>query len=249
MKGKFYFICVFAAAVSLTAGCSSAEPSVSSENLLETPAVSQSAEEDAQTPSDGTQQTSGDWQGVPELPAEGPVFQAGTWLATETGAVTYYFFDADGTSGRTASQENGMGIGFTYSVEGSQAVFYMGSADTPAKGVLERTDAGQVTIRWEDGREELLIFLSAEGSDSFRFYSNDALCDLAVNFYSHTAGENETISAAAVTNEDGSVTIQVYENLGDHNSTCAWYNVDRYTAKGTDLNTGEAVDFNVSGQE
>lgn len=142
-----------------------------------------------------------------------------------------------------------MGIGFTYSVEGSQAVFYMGSADTPAKGVLERTDAGQVTIRWEDGREELLIFLSAEGSDSFRFYSNDALCDLAVNFYSHTAGENETISAAAVTNEDGSVTIQVYENLGDHNSTCAWYNVDRYTAKGTDLNTGEAVDFNVSGQE
>ena len=36
------------------------------------------------------------------------------------------------------------------------------------------------------------------------------------------------------TDNDGSVTIQVYENLGDHNSTAAWYTVDRTTAAGTD---------------
>ena len=256
MKRKFYFLCIFAAAVFLTAGCSSAEPPVSSENQLETTEgprqtqpEGQTEEADPQGSKDGVPQTSEGRQEMTAQQEEGPVFQAGTWLATEKGAATYYFFDADGVSGRTASQENGMGIGFTYAVEGSQAVFYMGSADNPANGVLEKADSGQVTIRWEDGREELLIFFSAEGSDSFRFYSNEALCDLAVHYYSSAAGENEKISAAAVTNEDGSVTVQVYENLGDHNSTCAWYNVDRYTGKGTDINTGEEVDFGVSGQE
>lgn len=28
--------------------------------------------------------------------------------------------------------------------------------------------------------------------------------------------------------------IQIYENLGDHNSTAAWYTVDRITGTGTD---------------
>ena len=40
----------------------------------------------------------------------------------------------------------------------------------------------------------------------------------------------------------GLTTIQVYENLGDHNSTAAWYTVDRITAQGTDGN-GQAVDL------
>ena len=44
---------------------------------------------------------------------------------------------------------------------------------------------------------------------------------------------------AAMTNEDNTVTVQLYDNLGDHNSTAAWYIVDRFTAEATDLFTGE----------
>ena len=50
------------------------------------------------------------------------------------------------------------------------------------------------------------------------------------------------MTSAAQTNEDGSVAIQVYENLGDHNSTAAWYTVDRITAAGTD-GSGNEVDL------
>lgn len=242
MKNKFYFPYVFVVAVFVLAACNSADHPVSSENHLQTSESRQETTEDLQVATENTQET-------PAL-SDGPVFQAGTWLlVTGDRADTYYFFDADGTSGHTASQVNGMGIGFTYSVEGSQAVFYMGSSDNPASCTLQKTDSGQITVKWEDGREETLIFISEKGSDSFRFYSNDALCDLAINYYFRAGGETENITAAAVTNEDGSVTIQVFENLGDHNSTCAWYCVDRCTGKGTDLNTGEEVDFGVSGQE
>ena len=57
-----------------------------------------------------------------------------------------------------------------------------------------------------------------------------------MRFYqeNNSAQDNQNLTSAAQTNEDGSVSIQVYENLGDHNSTAAWYTVDRLTAAGTD---------------
>ena len=69
------------------------------------------------------------------------------------------------------------------------------------------------------------------------------MCDLALTYYKerNSAQDTQGLTAAAQTNEDGTVTIQVYENLGDHNSTAAWYTVDRVTAQGTDGN-GQAVD-------
>ena len=53
-----------------------------------------------------------------------------------------------------------------------------------------------------------------------------------MRFYqeNNSAQDNQNLTSAAQTNEDGSVSIQVYENLGDHNSTAAWYTVDRLTA-------------------
>ena len=37
--------------------------------------------------------------------------------------------------------------------------------------------------------------------------------------------------------------VQLYDNLGDHNSTSAWYVLDRFTAKGTDLLSGTEIDL------
>ncbi len=75
-------------------------------------------------------------------------------------------------------------------------------------------------------------------------YTNDELCNMALSFYHEETGEDITnLIAAAETLENGEVLIQLYTNLGDHNSTAAWYTVDRITAVGTN-SLGEKVDLN-----
>lgn len=155
-------------------------------------------------------------------PSDAPsaAIQAGTWLSDQG---QYWSFDPDGASGRTSSLADGTGTGFAYTVEGDRAVFSMGGAD---------------------GGREVLTYVSSLGSDQFVFYTDQQLCQLALDYYrAHGDGQDtDGLTAAAAANEDGTVTIQVYENLGDHNSTAAWYTVDRTTARGTDA-AGQAVDL------
>ena len=179
-----------------------------------------------------------------ETPPSQTVFTAGTWLATsDAGSQQYYFFDADGTSGRTSSLENGMGLGFAYEYADGQAVFHMGSADDSTSCSVQQ-EGDTITFGWEHGSTERLTYVSELGADDFVFYSNEELCDLALAYYRATNSEaSENLTAAAAGNEDGSVAIQIYENLGDHNSTAAWYTVDRMTGQGVNANTGDPVDL------
>ena len=168
------------------------------------------------------------------------VFTPGTWLSDRG---QYYFFDDGETTGRTASLDNGSGVGFTYAVSGAEATFSMGAADnTSSCSVI--ADGDTITLEWADGTTEYLTYVSEQGSDTFQFYSNQELADLALTYYkeNNNAQDNQNLTSAAQTNEDGSVSIQVYENLGDHNSTAAWYTVDRTTATGTD-ESGTEVDL------
>ena len=170
-------------------------------------------------------------------PDDNAAFTPGTWLSD---GGQYYFFDAGGTTGRTASLEDGTGVGFTYSLVGTEADFSMGAADNTNSCTVSR-NGDTVTLEWADGATEHLTYVSEQGSDTFQFYSNQELAGLALSFYRENNGaqDNQTLTSAAQTNEDGSVSIQVYENLGDHNSTAAWYTVDRITAAGTDSSGGE----------
>ena len=174
------------------------------------------------------------------------VFQAGTWLVQGKDTASYSFFDADGSSGWTPSLETGMGLGFTYTVDGETVLFRMGSADSEVKGKLSVTDMSNAAIIWEDGREETMRFVSEQGSDEFRFYSNAELCERAVTYYTEATGE--AAPQAAADTEPETVTIQLYNNLGDHNSTCAWYQVNRLTGKGIDVNSGQEIDLSATGQ-
>lgn len=164
-------------------------------------------------------------------------FTPGTWLSD---AGQYYFFDADGASGRTVSLEDGTGVGFSYTVDGSQATFSIGAADNSSVCTVTM-DGDTAALTWEEGPMEHLTYVSDQGSEDFQFYSNQELADMALAYYKeHNSGQdNSNLTAAAQTNEDGSASIQVYENLGDHNSTAAWYTVDRTTGTGTDASGGE----------
>ena len=181
---------------------------------------------------------------VAESPSSSPnevtVFTPGTWLS-DSGQ--YYFFDEGDATGRTASLDDGTGVGFTYTVNGTEASFSMGDADSSSSCTVSY-DGNTITLEWADGTTEHLAYVSDQGSDTFRFYSNQELEDLALTFYQENSGAQDTqnLVAAAQTNDDGSVSIQVYENLGDHNSTAAWYTVDRATAAGTD-GSGNEVDL------
>ena len=243
MKNHTRSLRLAAGTVSLTllfalaaAGCTSAPASgnssapsapVTSSAAPSEPAVSEGT---SSQPSAGTQS---------EAPAQ--LFQAGTWLSDQG---QYYFFDEGANSGRTSSLEDGTGIPFAYTFDGSQAVFSMGMAGNDLSCDVTISE-NTLTLRWEDGTTETLTFVSDLGSDRFQFYSNSALCQLALDYYkAHSEGaDTEGLTAAAQTSEDGTVSIQVYQNLGDHNSTAAWYTVDRLTAQGTD-GTGASVDLN-----
>lgn len=190
---------------------------------------------------------------APELPQEpakpsdsAPVFQAGTWFVSGKDSAAYYFFDADGASGRTASLENGTGVGFTYSVQDNQVTFRMGAEDAVVKGTLTKSDDTHASIVWEreTENEETMRFISDRGSEDFRFYTNEDLCRMAAAYYIKTTGEDAPQAAADTDPE--TVSIQLYRNAGDHNSTCAWYQVNRQTAKGTDVNTGAEIDLSAS---
>lgn len=177
--------------------------------------------------------------GVSSPTAKG--FAAGVWLAQSPDMAVYYFFDADGLSGRTASLENGMGVGFTYALDGENLVFHMGAADNETRATASFVDKKNAKLTWGDGRAETMRFVSEQTSETFQFYSNWELCQMAAAYYTKQTGGLAPDAAADL--EPGLVTIQLYYNRGDHNTTCAWYRVHRTSAKGMDVNSGMEIDL------
>lgn len=172
------------------------------------------------------------------------LFKAGTWLATGGEMEEFYFFDADGASGRTAGLEDGIGVGFTYEQEDGKAVFHMGAADVSLPCTVVVDDEEHITLDWEFQFSQSLTYYSPLGSEAFCFYTNEELCQMALRRYEAENGLSDSgLTVGVASSEDGMVVLQVYQNLGDHNSTAAWYQVDRLTAKGTDMNTGESVEL------
>lgn len=210
----FKLITVSAAALSLSlllAACGAP-----AETPVATPVVTPAAESPAATPAPSD---------------ESSLFTPGTWLSDKG---QYYFFDEDGTSGRTESLKDGTGVAFEYSVSGGEADFSIGGAGSSSKCTVSR-DEDSITLEWADGVKEQLSFVSELGSDEFKFYTNDELASMALSYYKSNSGEpSDGLLSAAETNADGSVTVQIYRSLGDHNSTAEWYTLDRLTASGTD---------------
>lgn len=197
------------------------------------PSASPSAPASAAPEADPSQ----DPEGQGGQTASDGLFQAGTWLSD---AGRYWFFDEGAASGRTLSLENATGVPFAYTFDGSRAVFSMGIAGND-HGCGVTAGENTLAFTWEDGAAETLTFVSDQSSDEFTFYSDEELEGLALAYYraQNPGGDTDGLTAAAQANQDGTVTIQVYENLGDHNSNAAWYTVDRVTARGADGNGAE----------
>ncbi len=72
-------------------------------------------------------------------------------------------------------------------------------------------------------------------------YSKEELEKMALDYYEAQSGYRPT-SVGSEINEDGTLSIQLYDNMGDHNSTSDWYTIDMNTGKGTNI-MNESIDL------
>ena len=186
---------------------------------------------------------------VPEVVEEVPYeMTGGVWLAaTDVGYTNYYHFDTESRSGSYVSLEYGLGMPFTYTGSEEELHFAMEGHEEDMTAAVEHLDESSFTLHWTDSLPEKLTFVGEGTLEDYPFYSNVRLSEMALEHYAVHSGvpeeELEGMMGAAMTNVDNTVTVQLYQNFEGHNSTAAWYVVDRFTATGTDLTSGEEIDL------
>ncbi len=191
----------------------------------------------ADTPAESTADTSEQQTAEGTSEADLSSVLPGAWRGDDG----YYIFRADG-SGSTRDFEMGIGVAFAYEVNGTDIMFHMAAADdnTPVE-VLDFSEYG-ITLKFEDGTTEQLVNASND-PDSFVFYTDEDLQKLALAYYQANYGY--TPSSCGIQHQEyGLATIQLYDSLDDHNSTAAWYTVDRITLYGSDDINNTQVNFN-----
>lgn len=72
-------------------------------------------------------------------------------------------------------------------------------------------------------------------------YTQEELEQMALDYYEKTTGYRPGNVASEI-GSDGKLQIQLYDNLGDHNSTLDWYTIDMKTGKDQNI-SGEEIDL------
>ena len=70
----------------------------------------------------------------------------------------------------------------------------------------------------------------------------EQLCRAAVNYCEASTGHRPGVVRIDSVEEEG-VTLQLYDDMGDHTATCAWYCIQPGTMEGYDVITGEEIAF------
>lgn len=211
-------------------GCQKAEPPKESPQPQDTP-TTVSEPDKQETPPEEPQK--------PDSP-----FKSGVWMASGEETDQYYFFNEDGTSGSRVDYEKGINSEFSYAPDGDKTVFRMKSDDKTLPCKIVTKDETHIALEWDEQPAEQLTFFSPLDSEHFHFYTNEELCKMALEDYELYYGPGDPpFSVDAGDNGDGTVTIQIYQILSGHNSTAAWYQIDRCTGEGKDVNSGDSIDL------
>lgn len=173
-----------------------------------------------------------------------PLIRTGTWETRGGVFGRFYIFDSNGISGQTVAFKNGETVKFLYKEGGEEILFTMPGQETPKSCHVTVHEDGTMTLEWEDQITETLVYVSGQGVEDFSFYTYEELCQMALEDYKSKNDPSDTsLMAAAGENGDGTVTVQIYQNLSGHNSTAAWYSVDRMTGVGINVSSGEPVEL------
>ncbi len=205
----------------------SATPSATSDTEDSTAPEATSGTEDSDAPS------------VPDVSAS--ALKAGIWEAEQDGVpFGYYCIYADGTGGATLSYENGIGVSLSYKISDGVLSAAMGAVDCIIQyNILEMSD-DYAELESVGGDILKLRYYSDDDPLTFEFNTNVMLTQYAMDYYERENGARPPCGGAE-TNADGTVTIHLYESLSDHNSTWAWYTVERETGRGKEDILGKEI--------
>ena len=163
--------------------------------------------------------------------ADDPAFKAGIWTARINGIEdAYFYFNAGEMSGQRISLYSGMGVGFDYEREiPEKAVFNFGASDVTDDCAVTVTGENHMSLAFADAVYEMEYLTD---DMDYKWYSNEELEQMALKYYAANNDGYIPGCCGSAINEDGLVSIQLYDRLEDHNSTAAWYTIDRHTAAG-----------------
>ena len=199
-------------------------------------------------------------------------FRPGIWLGkNDVGYTAYYEFLPEQSLAASCNLDYGIIQGYEYEGSGDEVTFTLTSytshggqhqdvlehtpsemlppADSSFPATVEEVSKDEFILHWDHALPETLTFVQ-DGDvrlEDFPFHCNAALAEMALDYYAAHSGvsaeEIAEMNLGVMTNVDNTVTIQLYHNLGDHNSNAAWYIVDRFTAAGTDLTSGAEINL------
>ena len=249
MKKRMTALLVLAIVLGAFSGC---QKGMTVPEITETIAVETTVETVATTVPEETAEvtTEATTEATTEPIVNDTAFKDGTWMAQCGPISRYYFFDEGGASGRFMNMGDGSGDDFTYIQRGNQGVLLLCSDGTETACTVEVQDADHITLIWENQPEEKMTFISPLGAEQFHFYTHEELAQMALSdYWAKNYPVDGNLQAAAMDNGDGTSTIQIYQNLGDHNSTAAYYVVDRCTGEGQNISNRTDVDLTKGTQD
>lgn len=109
-------------------------------------------------------------------------------------------------------------------------------------GFVSKSEGNYADIRYAPLSSVKILKTDLKEPEKKESYSDADLCKMALDHYERETGYRPGISEVDSTNGD-LVTIHLYDDMGDHTATSAWYEIDRKTGKGTDTINGDPVDL------
>ena len=168
----------------------------------------------------------------------GETFCRGVWAADDGEKLLGYYIFYDSGNGRFDEIQMGMGVPFTVKAKKNNAEFSLGAADFTEPVTVEHNGKGKRILTWtNDNRVENITLIGEQEPDSFRFYSQKDLEEMALDYYEANNGTRPN-SAEVDTRADGTASIHLYGKKG---SEMAEYVVDIITGKGTVTGTDEEI--------
>ncbi|MBR0485466.1 MAG: hypothetical protein IJJ69_11960 [Oscillospiraceae bacterium] len=171
-------------------------------------------------------------------------FEPGIWWSISSEGERYFCFYTANHAGSFQDQESGLGMAFSYDTTDDEniLIFHIGDAESSERVQASFPDSNTAVLTWENGSTETLSYQGLGNFDTFHFYSNLELCEMALDYYEAKYAYRPADASAEI-QADGKISIQLYDNMEDHISTSAWYTVDRFTAQGTDI-MGNTINLN-----
>ncbi len=225
----------------LAAGCNAANDSSAVSVSASVPEeTSKTDEKPTPTPETKPEETPAESEKPADKQEEAGV-RTGVWASYEGDSLTRYFVFDNEMHGHDFDSTSGKSMDFRYEIDGDTIIFYMGEDENVVSAIFQKSDAEHMEVTWDYGSVETMEWVR-EYDENLTIYSSEDLCDLALDYYVRTNG-SEPADYAYEDMDNTTVAVQLFDNVDGHNSTAAYYIIDRFTAEGTNQNSGEKINF------